>query len=116
MARSIGRIDEHNGASSLRYQLTQYSVHCSQGFNDRDIAHPDDAYARIIKVDRYPESDRKNGSVNGVEQRKPAASTAIAEAQNTNADCCRSQKRSHDRNGQMSPRHSEVRQMQIDDL
>jgi hypothetical protein len=42
------------------------SVHCSQSFHDREIAYPNDAYARIIKVDGYPESDRKNDSVNGV--------------------------------------------------
>jgi hypothetical protein len=44
------------------------------------------------QVDGHPQSDGKNGSVNGVEHRKPAANATIAEAYHTNADRRRPQK------------------------
>src|SRR5262249_50580986 len=96
--------------------MPRHSLHCSQGFHETAIVQPNNADAKIVQVDGHPQGDRKNGPVNGVEQRKPTAHTTIAEAQQANADCGRPQKRHHERKGQMSSRHSEVRRMQIDDL
>jgi hypothetical protein len=93
-----------------------YSIHCSQGFHDREVAHPNEAGARIVQVDSHPQCDRQNGSINGVEYRKPAAHATIAVSDHTNADCRRPQKLRHDRNRQMSSCHSKVRRMQINDL
>ena len=92
------------------------SIHCSQGFHDREITHPKDADPRIVQVDNHPQSGCKNDFVNGVEHRKSAANTTIAEAYYTNPDCRRPHKHRHDWNGQMSSRHRKVRRMQIDDL
>jgi hypothetical protein len=64
-------------------------MHCSQGFHDREIAYPDKADPRIVEVDSHPQSGCKSDSVNGVEHRKPAAYTTIAEANHTNGDCRR---------------------------
>ena len=91
-------------------------MHGSQNFHDREAVDPNEANARIVQVDTHPQCDRKNDSVNRVKQRKPAACTTVSEAQQANADCGSPQKRRHDRNGQMSSRHSEVGRMQIDDL
>jgi hypothetical protein len=60
-------------------------MHCSQGFHDSEIANPNDADAWIVQVDSHPQSDRKNGSVNGVEHRKSAANTTIAKAPSNRA-------------------------------
>ena len=68
------------------------SIHGSQGFHDTAIAHPNKADARIVHVDGHKQSEHKSSSVNGVEQRKPAARTTISEAQQANADCRRPQK------------------------
>ena len=43
--------------------MPPYSFHCSQGFHDREIAHPNEADARIVQVDSHPQCDRKNDSV-----------------------------------------------------
>jgi hypothetical protein len=44
--------------------MPPYSIHCSQGLHDREIAHPNEANARIVQVDSHPQCDRKNDSVN----------------------------------------------------
>jgi hypothetical protein len=59
---------------------------------------------------------RENGSVNAVEKGKPAANTTIAETYDAKTDCRCPQKHRHDRNGQMSSRHSKVHRMQINHL
>ena len=63
--------------------------------------------ARVVQVDGHPQSDRKDDAIDGVEQAEPAAHTTIAEP--CQADCRRRQKHRHDRPGQMSSRHGEVR-------
>ena len=40
--------------------MPPYSFHCSQGFHDREIAHPNEADPRIVQVDSHPQCDRKN--------------------------------------------------------
>jgi hypothetical protein len=47
--------------------LRPISFHCSQGFRDRAIAHPNHAAPRIVHVDGHPQRCGNNGSVNGVE-------------------------------------------------
>jgi hypothetical protein len=63
--------------------MPPYSMHCSQRFRDRAITHPNEADARIIQVDGHPRCDRKNGSINGVKDRKSAAHATIAEPDHT---------------------------------
>jgi len=55
-------------------------LHSSQGFDETAIAQAYNTDAGVVQVDRHPQSDRKNDPVNGVEQRKPATHTTIAEA------------------------------------
>src|SRR5215510_9273733 len=59
----------------------EHSLHSSQSFHETAIAEPDSTDARVVQVDRHPQSNRKSRPVNRVEQRKPATRTTIAEAQ-----------------------------------
>src|SRR4051812_20485339 len=66
--------------------MSRPSIHSSQSFHDAEITQPNYADVWIVQIDGHPQSDRKNGPVNGVEHRKPTARTTIAEAHQTNAD------------------------------
>jgi|SoiMetStandDraft_5_1073268.scaffolds.fasta_scaffold149109_2 hypothetical protein len=57
------------------------SLHSSQRFHKTAIAQADSADARVVQVDRHPQSNCKNQPVNRVEQGKSPTRTTVAEAQ-----------------------------------